>query len=128
MFARAPSANEVVFFFAGSSATRRFGEALSAQQGYFKDSKVRHENGQLLKIYHGTESEFYFQAGERLTFVPLCIMIDNGFSFWIRNAVFQWLTKEDFYYGSFLCVHFHQSFVKISTADAISVISAVMAL
>ena len=29
------------------------------QQEYFKDSKLRDENGSLLEVYHGTPYEFY---------------------------------------------------------------------
>lgn len=36
------------------------GKTLSAaQQEYFKDSQVRDDKGRLLKVYHGTEGEFY---------------------------------------------------------------------
>jgi len=34
-------------------------ELTEAQAEYFKDSKVRDENGNLLRVYHGTNSEFY---------------------------------------------------------------------
>ncbi len=44
------------------------GNKLSAgQQEYFKDSKVRDENGNLRVVYHGTNAEFYTfrQSGQR---------------------------------------------------------------
>ena len=42
-----------------TSTTDNQGRTLSKeQQEYFKDSKVRDENGQLIPVYHGTRSDF----------------------------------------------------------------------
>lgn len=52
-----------------SLSTDSNGKQLSEQQSeYFKDSKVKDDNGALLVVYHGTDKEFTtFNSGEKRT-------------------------------------------------------------
>lgn len=75
-------------------------ELSKGQQEYFKDSKVRDENGNLLVMYHGTANGGFFTIfeGDKLSNRTLTSQIGQGFYFTnVKEEAKAYMKNQDIY-------------------------------
>ena len=73
------------------------------QQEYFKDSKVRDENGQLIEVYHGSPNEFtVFDKGKMKTGATMYASSGDGFYFTDSEAKADKYSKGGTKYSTYL--------------------------